>query len=622
MRHSGLPLSQVRRILIFSLIVSGLAAAQAPPLHPIAVRVGNDGVGEFYDRTTNVTFTPRGNNYVRLADLPLVFGGHGVQHALLVPGIYDPVAADNALSAMNANGYNTVRIFLAPGCTTCMGNIQGPGLNSAYMDNLVDFLGRAKSHSIFVVLTTDYPPDAGGYLDPLGTADPNLFAGDNLRYLPTGGVQSDQNFWHDFVQYLINAQAATDTILGYELRNEQTFISDAAPLSLAAGMVTTANGLIYDMSNAAAKQQMLQDGLTYWLNAQTATIKALDPTALVTAGFFDPQGPNPDRIGDDREVVVYPAVANANIDFVDLHPYPGINLTLPQYVQNFGSGPFPQKPLLMGEFGAFTQFFPNAQNAADALRQWQVASCPLNFRGWLLWTWNEPQADQQPQPLWNALDDLGQVNATLRPISRPNPCLPSNTIISLTVAPNTPMPGQTVRLTASVASSAGGIASGTITFKDGTATLATLPIPTGSPIQPLAVANVTFSAGGLHWITASYSGDSANSAGVSLPVAMWVNTSTQTATAIGLGLVSVPPFRQTTTGPATVTFRVSSHSTLGLSVSLYDGTQPLGTGTVSGGSGNISVSLPYGQHNITAVCPAGKGFNGSVSAPISVYVFR
>lgn len=615
--------SRVPLLLLLALIASGLAAAQNPPQHRIGVRPGTDGVGEFYDRLTNLTFTPRGSNYVHQADLPFVFGGHGLQHAVLVPLVYNPAAIDNALSAMNASGYNTVRIFLSPSCTTCMGNPQGPGLYAPYMDNLVDFLVRAKNHGIFVLLTTGYPPDAGGYLDPLAQVDTNVFAGENLRYLPSQGVQSDQNFWHDFVQYLISANAPTDIILGYELRNELFFLSDAPPVSLINGMVTTANGLTYDMSNPAARQQMLQDGLLYWLNAQTAAIKALDPSALVTAGFFEPQSPNPSRAGDNRQVVIYPAAANASIDFVDLHAYPGIDLTLPQYVENFGSSAFPQKPLLLGESGAFTNFFLTAQQGADVLRQWQVASCPLNFRGWLVWTWDEPMAEQSP-PLWNALDDQGQVNVALRPASRPNPCLPSNTIVSLSVSPNAPLPGQSVRLTASVSASAGGIPSGTITFRDGSTVLATLPIPAGSPLQPVAVTNVLLLAPGLHWITAAYSGDTNNSSGISAPTGAWVNTVQQTSTVAGLSVISTPPFLQTSAGPPAIVFHVSAHltTTLRAPCSLYDGSALLASRTLGNGGGTITATLPFGAHTVTAVCAAGKGFNGSVSAQVSVYVFR
>jgi hypothetical protein len=79
----------------------------------------------------------------------------------------------------------------------------------------------------------------------------------------------------------------------------------------------------------------------------------LDLTALVEVGFFEPQGPNPTRIGDPRVVTVYPAMANSKADFVSVHPYPIIGgLTFAQYVQNFGFvGYQQQKPVVLEEFG-------------------------------------------------------------------------------------------------------------------------------------------------------------------------------------------------------------------------------------------------------------------------------
>jgi hypothetical protein len=51
-------------------------------------------------------------------------------------------------------------------------------------------------------------------------------------------------------------------------------------------------------------------------------ILQLDPTALVSVGFFQPQTPNPTRVGDARLVVTAPAIWNSQADFIDLHAYP------------------------------------------------------------------------------------------------------------------------------------------------------------------------------------------------------------------------------------------------------------------------------------------------------------
>jgi len=138
--------------------------------------------------------------------------------------------------------------------------------------------------------------------------------------------------------------------------------------------------------------------------------------------FFQPEGPNPTRIGDPRIISVYPAVANSTLDYVDLHAYPVIaNLTMDQYVQNFGFvGYQQQKPILLGEMGAFLWAYAQVSDAAAGLENWQIQSCPYNFKGWALWTWD---TDEQSE-IWNALSQGGVINQALSPISRPDPCSP------------------------------------------------------------------------------------------------------------------------------------------------------------------------------------------------------
>jgi hypothetical protein len=149
---------------------------------------------------------------------------------------------------------------------------------------------------------------------------------------------------------------------------------------------------------------------------------AVDPTALVTVGFFTPQGPNPTRIGDPRVISVYPAMASSTADFVDLHGYPIVwSLTMAQLVQNYGFvGYQQQKPVLLGEYGAFTWAYPLASDAALGLQDWQIQSCTYNVDGWLLWTWD---TNEQPA-IWNALSQGGVIDQALSPASRPDPCSP------------------------------------------------------------------------------------------------------------------------------------------------------------------------------------------------------
>lgn len=596
-------------IFLLGLMVGELAYSQAPTAHRFGVRVASDGTGEFYDTTTGQTFTPRGNNYVRLAMEPRMDGGSDVEHSTFIPGAYDPVRTENALATMQASGYNVVRVFLSPFCVPCLGNSQGPGLNPAYIANLADFITRAKNHNVSVIIATDAPPDEGGYTTNVWQ-NPTVFAGENARYLTPEGVQSDQMFWHDFVKGLVNAGAPTDDIFSYELRNELFFQSNVPPLSLTSGVVTTANGTSYDMSSAAAQQQMMQDGLVFWFNAQASAIKSLDPTALVASGFFDPQGPNPDRIGDTRLIEPYPAVGLSSLDFADLHAYPGEGLTLPQIAQNYGFGGYSQKPVLMGESGAFRNVYNVVSDAAQALQQWQVDSCPLGFKGWLTWTWD---TDEQPQ-IWTAIDVLGQINAALSPVNRPNPCTPYNTVTQFSTSPNPSFPGQQVQLTASVVTSGATIATGTINFLDATGQTSVAQVPLQF-LRNLAVGDTSSLSSGLHWLQAQYGGDTNDTVSNSIYVGQLVSTLGSVKSSTTLSVVSQPPFR---VGQLiTVSARVSLSNTHP-NVSLYDGSTLLGTSS----TGRFSVSLPFGSHSLTAVFFGDRVNRGSVSSPVQVYVFN
>ncbi len=152
--------------------------------------------------------------------------------------------------------------------------------------------------------------------------------------------------------------------------------------SLKQGKITAANGKTYDMASAQDKEQMVNENLVYWIDTVRDAILEKDPTALISVGFFQPQTPNPSRIGDTRLAVTEPAIWQSQADFIDLHAYPGFELNLKQYVENFGIKDMQQKPILMGEFGAEVSRFMSSDVAIQRLINWQVESCQIRIR-WL-----------------------------------------------------------------------------------------------------------------------------------------------------------------------------------------------------------------------------------------------
>ena len=74
--------------------------------------------------------------------------------------------------------------------------------------------------------------------------------------------------------------------------------SDEPPFTLTAGEVTTANLTTYDMSRASDRKRMIDDAFVFLIDRLRQTIQRVDPTALVTMGFFHDTEPNPARRGE------------------------------------------------------------------------------------------------------------------------------------------------------------------------------------------------------------------------------------------------------------------------------------------------------------------------------------
>jgi hypothetical protein len=372
--------------------------------HRIGVRLAG-ATGQLFDRQTGSAFTPRGFNLIRLA------GGH---HSTLSVGHYDSEATERAFARMQAGGYNTVRLFL----DTYPGGLPGmeTPLSDEFMDNATDFLARAAAHDIQVLFTTDWLPEGNSNAYAF-QSDPGIEDVNSL-YLSRGGVEANEHFFADFARGLVERGARLDALLAYELRNELYFTDKYPPFSLTKGKVTTANGKSYDMGSAKDRNRMIEENLVFWIDRMRAAILAVDPTALVTIGFFQPKGPNTSRVGDDRLIETRAAILNSTADFIDLHGYPGGDLNLRQIVENFKLPKATAKPILMGEFGAEHRAYGTIDDAVRTLVQWQIESCSYGFDGWLVWTWD---ALEQPE-FWNALDKNGAIEHAFAPAGRPNPC--------------------------------------------------------------------------------------------------------------------------------------------------------------------------------------------------------
>lgn len=385
-----------------------------PPQHRISVRPGPAGTPELYDRVTGQTFVARGANYVRLSPQ----GGAGLYHSTFNLGEYDGLRAEQALQQMRAGGSNVVRVFLSGACrNNCVGD-RLRGISARYAAAVADFLRLAKANGIYVIVTVDGLPTETRYETILNGEPRTVVEGGNLDFLTAGGVQANASFWADFAAELLRQRAATDVLLAYEVRNEAHFDGRAKPFTLTSGLVSTPNGRTYDMASQAQKDALLDDGLVFWIDRVRAAIRAVDPTALVAIGFFEPQQPNPSRSGDARLIRTRAAIRGSSADVVDLHAAPGIELTLPQSMENFGVDGTEMKPIVLGALGASKAAYPSLDETPYGLAAWQRDSCRFGVDGWLLWTWD---TEEQPE-LWNALSGGGTIERALAPVQRPDPC--------------------------------------------------------------------------------------------------------------------------------------------------------------------------------------------------------
>ena len=394
--------------------------APTPSEHRIGVRLV-DGVGEFYDRKTGERFVPRGANYIRLA-WQRDGGSSTFYHSTFNTDAYDPDRAQGFLAELHVLGYNVARVFLNPCCSTGLSDPSG-ALSTGYIDNILDFLHKAYANGVYVMFATDAAP--GGKYQELRDAGWSAdFAGTNFDLLLPSGVQANLVFFRDFAQALIDRGAPLEAIFAYGLRNELFFESNLPPLSMTSGVVRSANGNSYDMASPEDKRRMMDEGLVYFIDQARAAILEVDPTALVTVGFFWPQEPNQARIGDPRFIETRPAIWDSQADFIDLHLYPGVELDLQEYVENYKIDGMASKPIVMAEFGAFTSSYSEVEDAALELQELQIGSCGYGFDGWLLWTWDTAE---QPE-LYTGDTGDGMIGRILAPANRPDPCQPATVI--------------------------------------------------------------------------------------------------------------------------------------------------------------------------------------------------
>jgi len=423
-------LRSIAGIPAIATIVLGCAsmAAAVTPLPRIAARSASPA-GQFYNTATGATFTPSGSNYIRLDYL-----SGKEYHCTFTTGFYDSTQAENALSFMHSCGYNVVRVFIDPGdgAHQAMGRYGtgGPAsTNSAtlygpYLANFVDFLERATRYGIYVIPVLNYVPCNTYYNSLCDIGRPANITSSNTFYLYAGAVDSKAQYVRQFVQSVKAADsgALLPTVFAYELQNEAGCDTVDGPFNLHSGMVSTQDGMTYDMASPSSRQQCQDSNTNRWISRCVDSIKTVDSQAMVGCSVFTfaavgkpgPNGLMPVSGADER----YPArpywLDRSTLSYIDLHEYPqGAAWSLSNDLNSseFSSIDLTSKPVLQGEFGASRGIYPDSTSAAYAMRDQANNTKSRGFAGHLLWTW-----DDDTEPFWTMLDNNGAINGVLAPI--------------------------------------------------------------------------------------------------------------------------------------------------------------------------------------------------------------
>ena len=423
-------MTKFKLILIILLGMWLMGARGVRAMGKIKVRVGADGKKEFFDTVSLASFVPRGSNYIRLANQPVDpykgdIGGTIQQHSNFDGGLYDHVRTDQAFGQMEDDGYNLVRVFineLRVGDTT-KSDPTKPGLDSTYLDNVVDFLRLAKNHSIYVDLNVGGIPYGHTYWNQWGAVDTSIFEwGPNLNVLHSGFMGVKKRYLRDFVEGLKARGAPIEAIFSYQIENEINLDGSQKPFTVMDKLVTMANGKSYSMSVPADKDRLVDEGMAYFVDEMATTLREVDPETMVTVGFFSPVAgvEQANRLVRTSWVFKEAKDGGSTIDFVDLHMYTGFRTTESE-IASFGYIQDSVKPVLLGEFGSYKFKSTSVLEAAAAVKELQIATCRIGFKGWLFWTWD---TEEQPE-IYSMAESGGAVNGILAPTVRPDPCSPT-----------------------------------------------------------------------------------------------------------------------------------------------------------------------------------------------------
>jgi hypothetical protein len=320
-------------------------------------------------------------------------------------------------------GYNSIRTSVDLCGHHCIGSASG-GLDPRFLDNIADLLGRARSHGLQVFLNSNDLPLDGGYVPRVEATTGAGFDGYmNSQYFSPVAYAVYRDYWVEIVKGLVARHAALDAVAGYQLRGEAFLFADKPPLSSTSGTVTT--GERQDIrpvgSGRSASDARRRPTLLAGLDPVGDPRRRPDGIGRRRV-FSAPNEPHPWRPPNDSRLVLMQPIFASTLDFVDIHAYPGY-IPFEQLAEDLRLAKGDQsKPVIMGEFGAFTFAFSTPAAGASGVMAWQVASCPYGIDGWFHWHWQGVKDHE----VWTGTEGDNVINRVLSPAERPDPCKPAS----------------------------------------------------------------------------------------------------------------------------------------------------------------------------------------------------
>ncbi|CAF2638727.1 unnamed protein product [Rotaria sp. Silwood2] len=386
----------------------------------IITQLDSNGQGIF--TLNNIPISLRGSNYIRLINATI--------HVTFEPNLYSLWDIESALKQMYSYGYNYVRVFLD--CPTLYQgfNLSSPGIPMHYTQNVIDFLVRASTYQIAVMLTASWNP--ANYQSIVDSYPiPANVTGSNMIIFHAGEAAAKAQFFQDLLNEIQNVSSiAFQTIFAIDIFNEISVSVRQQPFSLTSGIVSF-GGVSYNMSQGNDRQQLVDIASNIWLNTVATAIKSIAPTILVSASLFSPNAVGHDGFDgvqtrppneDDRYPLRPASLINSLADYIDLHVYASENMR----AEFEGAALIPVKPILLGETGAFKDNHPNVSTAAIAIQNVMNESLNYGFVGWGTWTWDTIEQ----LVLWTLTEKNNTMNNVLAPSVWPYVKLNKTSIIT------------------------------------------------------------------------------------------------------------------------------------------------------------------------------------------------